>query len=325
MNNGDPRDIDWTKEPWKSVNYAVDAEFKRTAIGARFLPPYGPISADAKNVPSDTITITKDTMSVDDDPPQGTTAIVDAAVEFTLNTQQFHESDLTTIYTLATRAANLLAQTQDLILFQGSNATSVAKEFFGSNPIVLQQKENRKETTGLPPGLVGLLSPTPKTRVKVPLKHNGFKGDDGDEPVYSENTARAVAKAYSLLQAEGHNGPYALVLQADQLADTLAPLDNTLIMPADRIKPFVTETDTSTGKDEVRFYGTGTLPPLTGVMVSLGGNSMDLVVATVPAIIFTETDKARLLHFQVCSRYALRLKDPTAVVQLDFEKKERPA
>ena len=54
----------------------------------------------------------------------------------------------------------------------------------------------------------------------------------------------------------------------------------TLIMPADRIKPLVT----------AGFYGTGTVPPLTGLLVSLGGNTMDLVVGMDVTTSFLQED-----------------------------------
>jgi hypothetical protein len=50
-------------------------------------------------------------------------------VEFTLTLLQIHcEAELMTAVTLATRAANLLAQAEDVALFQGQSAIS------GPNP-----------------------------------------------------------------------------------------------------------------------------------------------------------------------------------------------
>src|SRR5690348_13274934 len=68
--------------------------------------------------------------------------------------------------------------------------------------------------------------------------------------VYAEHTFAAVAEGYSVLQGNGQYGPYALVLQTTPYADTYAPLPDTLILTADRIKPLMT----------AGFFGTGTLP-----------------------------------------------------------------
>jgi uncharacterized linocin/CFP29 family protein len=301
MSNVAPEQIDWTKDPFKSVNDAVTAEAKQIAVGALFLPPYGPIDETAKSVPSDIITINSTTpLAVAE---SDTTAVLEVDVEFTLTQQQYDEEHLDTAVTLATRAANLLAQAQDLLIFQGFAATE--QPFFKNNPVSFKNAGQE---------LRGLVTPAPADVVTVALKAEAPGGRS-----YGENTSTAVAKAYSLLQSKGHYGPYALALQTDPFADTLAPLANTLIMPADRIKPLVTETDSQTGKQEVRFYGTGTLPAFTGVLVSLGGNTMDLVSAAAPRTQWT-TRNARLLVFSVFQRFTLRLKDPTAVVSLNFAK-----
>ena len=88
-------------------------------------------------------------------------------------------------------------------------------------------------------------------------------------------------------------------LQHEPYADTYAPLATTLIMPADRIKPLVT----------AGFYGTGTVPPLTGLLVSLGGNTMDLVVGMDVTTSFLQEDPDGLYRLRVWERFALRRKD----------------
>lgn len=143
---------------------------------------------------------------------------------------------------------------------------------------------------------------------------------------YGENTFAAVAEGYSRLQDRGHYGPYALVLHDRIYADTYAPLKTTLIMPADRIKPLVTVKDNSMVSE--MFYGTGTLPILdpdkakipTGLLVSLGGNTMDLVIMTPPTV--SQLPQEGTFHpFQVTEQFALRLKDTTAVIRFEFQNK----
>ncbi len=137
---------------------------------------------------------------------------------------------------------------------------------------------------------------------------------DDDQQRFGENTFGAVADAYSRLQsgdglAQEHYGLYALVLHHEPYADTYAPLRTTLIMPADRIKPLVT----------AGFYGTGTLPPLTGLLVSLGGNTMDIVVGMDVMTTFLQQDPDGRYRFRVYERFALRLKDSTAIMKLAFQ------
>jgi uncharacterized linocin/CFP29 family protein len=159
----------------------------------------------------------------------------------------------------------------------------------------------------------------------------------GQTPVaarYVENTVGAIAKAYSQLQAVGHNGPYTAVLYFYDYSDTFAPLASTLILPADRIQPLMTE----------GYFGTGTVPgipnPVTpnsavavagipnptnvatqamGLVVSTGGNTMDMVIGQNPVTAFSQMDQYGNHLFRVLTRFALRLKDPSAVIRLEFQ------
>jgi hypothetical protein len=91
-------------------------------------------------------------------------------------------------------------------------------------------------------------------------------------------------------------------------------------MPADRIKPLMT----------AGFLGTGTLPTqavpgappnvrqTTGIVVSLGGNTMDLVVGMDAITTFLQEDTEGQYRFRVYERFALRLKDTSSVIRLQF-------
>jgi uncharacterized linocin/CFP29 family protein len=153
----------------------------------------------------------------------------------------------------------------------------------------------------------------------VPVKLLNAK----DPGIYGSNTFGAVAKAYATLQDAGQYGPYALVLQTTPYADTYAPVvGGTLVITADRIHPLMT----------AGFYGAGTLPqgtPATslggapasyvGVLVSLGGNTMDLVVGLDATTAYMQQDPNGNYRFRVVERFALRLKDTTGVIRLEFE------
>jgi hypothetical protein len=140
---------------------------------------------------------------------------------------------------------------------------------------------------------------------------------------WGELTFAHVQQAYAQLQnglglSQAHYGPYALVLYYVPYADTLAPLKDTLIMPADRIRPLVT-TATSEGKERQHFYGTGTLFPMTGILLSIGGNTVDLVTARDATAAYVQPDNEGNHLFRVFERFALREKDPSAVVRLEFK------
>src|SRR5262249_26443676 len=116
---------------------------------------------------------------------------------------------------------------------------------------------------------------------------------------YGEKTFAGVTAAYSSLQENGHYGPYALVFHTDIYADTYAPVKKTLIMPADRIKPLM----------DKGFFGTGALPSNRGLLFSLGGNTIDLVIGRDAITAFMQEDSQGLYRFRVFERFAVRDKD----------------
>jgi len=150
---------------------------------------------------------------------------------------------------------------------------------------------------------------------------------------YQDRTVAAIAQAFAILQGNGQYGPYALVLQTNPFADANSPLPTTLITPAEPIRHLM----------NAGFYGTGTLPSArdpgvpalpanilyTGFVVSLGGNTMDLVRGKMTAnedviVRFEQKDVSGNYRFRVMQRFALRLKDITAVVQLQFSNQAVP-
>lgn len=322
--------IPWSKEVWDRIDQAVEMEVKRTRVGARFLPKR-PVPPKTTSVPTDAYTtITPDggtpVLTVDEG---ATLRLNEYYVEFELTPQQVdqEEGDFkslghSTAVTLATKAANTLAQAEDLVIFQGSNALSavagVGSSLFTGN-LVLMLNPTGLTDTGLLAFPAGTAAPAGGVTNIVPVAELG--GPPG--VVWGPNTFEAVAQGYAQLQGAGHYGPYALVLETIPYADTFAPLPATLTLTADRIKPLMT----------AGFFGTGTIPPnpppaparppvgkppFFGVMVSLGGNSMDLVFGLEPLAAFMQEDTNGNFRFRVLERFALRLKDPTAVVILQF-------
>ncbi|MGO9931207.1 MAG: encapsulin [Steroidobacteraceae bacterium] len=324
--------IPWGKDVWDRIDQAVAMEVKRTRIGARFLP-IRQVPPKTTSVPTDAYTVTNPNdgtgsiFSVDEG---ATIRLNEYYVEFELTPQQvdqeegdFKQLGHSTAVTLATKAANVLALAEDLIIFQGQNAITGALPF--TTQLVQTLGGNKPLDTGLlnfpiganAPG-AGPLTPAPAPLITVDPVAELAPAVPG--VIYGPNTFEAVALAYSQLQAVGQYGPYALVLETIPYADTFAPLPATLTLTADRIKPLVT----------AGYFGAGTLPPnpaapavppappYYGVMVSLGGNTMDLVVGIDAIAAFLQEDTTGNFRFRVLQRFALRVKDPTAIVILQF-------
>lgn len=274
--------LDWSSEWWKQIDAAVHDEVQRTCVAAKFIPLYGPVG-DALTVVADQID--PDTMTIDE---AGVTPLLELSVEFALSRQQVaNEGDLSAGLTLATRAANLLAQGEDLAILRGD-------EGLKDNPL----KQVKYRGGGAGPGVLNAADQV----IQVAPIAGGGKS-------YGDHTYSAVAQAYALLQNGGHCGPYALALRSELYADTFAPQPQTLLMTADRIKPLVT----------LGYYGTGALRPSTGIVLSAGGESVDLVAGVDPITEFLQIDADGLYRFRVFERFAVRIKDRAAIVRLEFK------
>lgn len=296
--------LPWSQEIWNRIDQAVHNECQRTRVARKFLPLYGPVAAGQTTVHSDTVVVNGQSSGVDE---TATTPLVETSADIVLTAQQVdREEELMTAVTLATRVANQIAQAEDVLIFQGQAAVEGPQQ----HPLFRDGKV-RVLSGNASTGLLGDL-PANQIIEVPPIDAAGQR--------YGENTFEKVAEAYSLLQsgdglAQAHYGPYVLVLQFKQYADTYAPvltnqaaLANTLAITADRIKPLVT----------AGFYGTGTVPPLTGLVISLGGNTMDLVVGMDVTTSFLQEDPDGRYRLRVWERFALRRKDSSAIINLKF-------
>jgi hypothetical protein len=252
-----------------------------------------------------------------------------------------HPHRASTAVSLALASANIAAQAEDLVLFSGQNAVVNAPLFTGNR--VQSLDTNLK--TNLDLGLLNITSDgtitlpgtsTATTISQVVQVHPTVAATQGSPPLYRENTLNAVASAFSQLQALGHYEHYALALNTIPYADLHEALPSTLIEPVEPISHIV----------KAGVHGSGTLPPFTaagaglptkisdgtkidgkvlytGVLVSLGGNTMDLVRGRMDdqldaVVTFNQKDVNENFRFRVVQRFALRLKDPTAVILLLF-------
>ena len=298
----------WTADIWTSIDKAVGDEHKLTAVAAQFLTPPVPDGTMNGTVEADKVFTGDDgVLSIDESENR---SIVEIAVQFRVRKAQVdNEAQMKTAESLATRAANLLARAEDLLIFQGLAA--LGDPLFTSKSVVLiipnPNKKNNSVNSFLFDG-------NDQTIVVEPAEINST---NPVLSIYGENTYAAVAEGYAILQ-KTHYGRQALVLPTTIYADTYATRTTTLDIPAitaDRIKGLIGD----------RVYGTSTLPalngssPAKGVLVALDGNTMDLVVQMGPTVEVVTQDPVRGDYvFKVYERFALRLKDGNAVVELDF-------
>lgn len=275
---------------WDEIDKAVDDE-NQLKVAARFLPPYplpGATSAPRSVVNPKTSPILSIQQS-------DMLPLIEIGVQFALTEAQVDdEVNMHTGVTLAHRAGTLLDLAEDLVIFQGNT---------GLQDPVFQVVQTDGSDAG-----TGLVFAPPKEQV-IPVFPVEVDPIDPSQNRYGENTFGAVAQAFALLQ-KTHYGRCALVLHTNVYADTYAALPETLAVPAERIKGLVSD----------HFYVSSALPPFTGILVAIDGDTMDLVVGQAPLTTFTQVSNSQYL-FRLYERMALRLKDPTAVVRLEFQQK----
>lgn len=315
--------VPWSEDTWRTIHKIVKDETARVQV-SKFLHQHS-VSSETTTVPSDTVSNSSlpgeegSTLTIDEG---ATIRLSEIWTEFALTPQQIHETQNaknphdTSAATLARRAAQYLALAEDLMIFQGNNGYQVS--FFSQNI-----------RHGMPPVDGGLLSLTggPYASANPPIKVLPL-GNPPPGVQYGENTFTAVTQGISILTSQGQPGPYALVLNTVPYADMFAAVGNTLVVAADRIAPLIT----------AGIFGTSTIPPSAGlpgcrassqpkppqrttyygVLVSLGGGTMEVVVGLEATTQFLLQDSNGLWRFRVAERFALRLKDPSAVQILQF-------
>ncbi len=331
--------VPWSADIWKAIHRTVHDETMRVRVGSKFLPhrrvhpkttsvpPDTIINAPVNNEPNNTLTIDEGV----------TIRLNEIWTEFALTTQQVHETAEaknpahTSAVALARRAAQYLALAQDFVIFQG---------FQGYTTPFFTQNVRYRAPLPADAGLLSIglnyysSSPPPPYSSPNPVLAVPPLGDGEPGVRYGENTLDAVTKGYAVLTAQGHPGPYALILNTIPYADLYAAVGRgSLVITADRVEPLV----------KAGLFGTGTIPPdptrpptsppispplsppslfvgppYYGVLVSIGGDTMDLVVGLHATTVFMQQDINQLWRFRVLERFALRVLDSSAIQVLQF-------
>jgi hypothetical protein len=174
---------------------------------------------------------------------------------------QAHGRDHHAAAGLARRAAQVLSEAEDMLIFNGLGAFSTP--LFST---YIRYRQSALPTDwGLLDVVPPLASPPPigalpaAQVIQVPLFANNA-ANTSQRNVYGNQTFGKVASGYARLIANAQAGPFALTLHNVPYADSFAPLEDTLIMPADRIAPLMT----------AGFYDSGTVDAPGYVALELG-------------------------------------------------------
>jgi uncharacterized linocin/CFP29 family protein len=276
--------IEWTPQQWQTVQQTVYEEARKARVAARFLPLYGPIPADAETVPAETL---------NEGPPEeqteprlhvddtSTLRITTVAVNVQLNSQQVAQPDLSAALTLFRRAANIIARVEDALIFRGEKGRSLAipKLYHATRGTSVEGLYDRVRLT-----------------VEGAIEH-------------SDELLRAVAEGITVLEDKGYVAPYALALGNKLFVTAETPNKDSLVLPSDRIRPLI----------EGPLVRTGTLPEKTGILFSLAGKPIEIVVAKEIGVTFLQVSAEPRWIYRVSERFVLRAKEPDSMVRIGQE------
>ena len=242
----------------------------------------------AQSVPADNVSLAEMRIEEAGDLPYLPFIEISRPFQLTQN-QVDNETDLRSGLTLARLAATAVALAEDRLIFQGAGAP-------------LPPGVNTLRGNSARRGLLGFADPAKA----IPVTQPDPVGRPGQ---YGENTFRAVTAGIAALLDQGQPGPYALIVHSSIFADAHAPLPGVLVTPADRIRPLVPG----------GLHGTGAVPERTGLLVSLGGDPTNLAVSQDAVAEYLQKDDLGWHHLRVVERIQFVVRDPRALIRLDFD------
>ena len=310
--------VGWTDEQWNRVTKTITEEAQKARVAAMFLPIVGPLDPTVEAIapltlkteyvpappgaraPAAGAADRPTRMLVDTDP---TLHLATLSTLVYLRSAEVADPELAAALGMFRRAANLLALGEDAIVFGGQPkegdpppnypparfADLVRVTGGGDNEGLLPT--NRAAPNQFPGP--GGAAPSGQGRHVIDAGANGAK------------LVSAVVTAISTVEAAGFPGSFACVLSNDLFGVACTP-SNDLVMPRDRILPFV----------DGRLIRSSMIPSKHGVVVALGGSPVELVIASDITVRFLHTDSEPRYVFRLSERLVLRVKDKVVIALL---------
>jgi len=268
-------ELNWSDTQWHKVNDAVTEAFTQAGVAGTFLPMYGPLAGSTEIVRNERLHQVASSISLDKDYPGVNIQLVNVTVNVELSSEQVADETLSNAILAFRRAANILAQEQDRIVFEG----------YGQDP-------------GTANGFV-TNRPEPQRGLADLRARDGFSSLDTANRTVGQAVVKAVVNAIHRLEDSFNTGPFACVLGNTLFEDVYDP-STSLVLPADRITPLLK------GGPLLR---SGKMDDGAGIVVSLSGNAVDIVVGTPPTVQFLQRTMEAKFLFRVYERFALRIRD----------------
>jgi uncharacterized linocin/CFP29 family protein len=289
----------------------VTEEAQKARIAAQMLPMVGPEEGSTVAVPRYAL---ETDANPDRYPPGGngqpaerlTTNsapelyLTTISINVPLRSHEMADPNLNAALGMFRRAANYIARVEDALVFNGRarNAPPPGLQI----PAVYTLTGDR-DARGLVQPLDPNRGPGGATAQRV------FRRFDRNPPlprVLGTEVTAAIIGAIGDLDARGQGGPYACALSQSLFEAICTPQDN-LVLPRDRVLPFL----------QGPLLRASTIEDGFGVVVSLTGNSVELVVGGDLNVRFLQTTLEPRYVFRVSERVALRIREENAIAVIE--------
>ncbi len=334
--------VPWSQEQWERVRQVVAAEADRSRVAAGFLPLYGPLPNDTDFVRTNLISsgaIADDGLGSSPDDSLQRLEIDDTStiklwvlqVKLFLRGAQMADPELTSVLAMFRRAANVLSRLEDTLVFNGLPKGKEKSDRMKALPPIWEVLGRREgdpsrwmpgllpESPEPYPELLGRYDPPdppkdqddPRFRQWIEVKEESETERDSVLALLGNSLVSKISEAIGKLEANGHYGPFALVLGQKLFQALQTPNSVSLVLPQDRVIPFL-----GSGGSLLR---STTIPEDQGVIVALGGDPVELVIAKDISVQFLQITTDPYYVFRLHEKLVLRIKHPGAIRGLRIE------
>jgi hypothetical protein len=303
-------DLPWSAEQWAELQQLVQNSARKARIASSFLPLHGPLPPGQATVPAlemvnerlqDRLQRWEPGRRLDIDDGK-TLRLTTISCDVYVKSVQAEDPSLAAVRDLLARAADIIGRLEDAIVFNGNgeNAAPVRPGVGPVRPFVSPAIYTVRNDDPNP----GLLDPF--------LGREAAEGLDttlrsGPYDVVGRRLLGGIVEAIQTLEEGGHYGPFACVLGSWLYRGATSPDPNSLVLPSDRIIPFL---------DGGPLLRASSIPFGRGVVVALAGAPVDLVVAKDVHVGFLQRSLEPRYVLRVSERFVLRIKQPEAIFQL---------
>jgi Encapsulating protein for peroxidase len=320
----------WTDEQRGLIAKVVRDEAQKARVAAQFLSLFGPVDRQVVAVPNLLLTVVpgapaagaraNNRLSVDSSPQTYLTTI---SVQVPLANHEVFDPDLLAAQVAFRRAAVTIARIEDALLFNGQPAPNLppVPTFLGGwlagLPRVYTINGGARQPGLVPAGAAPFVAFPPFPPPAFPPRLNVKVAMPAAWPfapavrlanmaLWGLGFVNGINDAVGSLEAAGHSGPFAcfLSLEAFEAVHTPSPA---LVLPRDRILPVL-------GGEYIR--RTNAIPGGYGLVIALGGNPVEIVVATDICVRYLQQTAEPTYLFRVAEKISLRVKEWNAIAVL---------